>query len=48
MAAVNSDWDRDHAADANPDLRRKRQRLSQEAETSPQSSDERRDRGLAC
>ncbi|KAF2215423.1 hypothetical protein CERZMDRAFT_94833 [Cercospora zeae-maydis SCOH1-5] len=37
-AAVNSDWSRDHVADANPDLTRKRQRLSEELEPSPNPS----------
>ncbi|KAM3417014.1 hypothetical protein BST61_g8597 [Cercospora zeina] len=39
-AAVNSDWSRDHVADANPDLTRKRQRLSEELEASPNPSDD--------
>lgn len=40
MAADNSDWTRDHEADTDPNPPRKKQRLSQEAETSPHSSDE--------
>ncbi|KAK4503083.1 hypothetical protein PRZ48_006510 [Zasmidium cellare] len=41
MASANTDpaWARDEAADANPDLTRKRQRLSEETETSPLSTD---------
>ena len=41
MASANADasWSRDEAADANPDLTRKRQRLSEETETSPHSTD---------
>ncbi|CAK1364807.1 unnamed protein product [Cercospora beticola] len=39
-AAVNGDWSRDHLADANPDLTRKRQRLSEEVEASPNPSDD--------
>lgn len=41
MASANTDpsWSRDEAADANPDLTRKRQRLSEETETSPHSTD---------
>ena len=42
MASANTDttWSRDEAADANPDLTRKRQRLSEETETSPLSNDD--------
>lgn len=41
MASANTDlsWSRDEAVDANPDLTRKRQRLSEEAETSPLSTE---------
>jgi ubiquitin carboxyl-terminal hydrolase 34 len=39
MASANTDaWDRDHAADANPDLTRKRPRLSEELQPSPSPS----------
>ncbi|EME45666.1 hypothetical protein DOTSEDRAFT_43946 [Dothistroma septosporum NZE10] len=37
MAATNIDWVRDPVVDANPDLTRKRQRLSEEPDTSPLS-----------
>ena len=41
MTSPTSDqWERDHAADANLDLTRKRQRLSQEPESSPLTSPE--------